>query len=83
MHRLLIAALASAVLTASGPAFAGGEVIETEAARMNALAGGPVSERDAELLQRWGCYSGTPSAICHGNIRKHLPRVHRRAQRKR
>jgi len=37
---------------------------EVEAARANARAGGPVSERDAELLTRYGCLSGTRSAFC-------------------
>jgi len=33
---------------------------EVEHARANARAGGPVSERDAELLDRYGALSGTP-----------------------
>jgi hypothetical protein len=33
---------------------------EVESARANARAGGPVSERDAELLDRYGALSGTP-----------------------
>lgn len=37
---------------------------EVEHARANARAGGPVSERDAELLERYGCLSGTKSAFC-------------------
>lgn len=41
---------------------------EVEAARANARAGGPVSERDAELLGRYGCLSGTRSAFCE-NLR--------------
>jgi hypothetical protein len=40
------------------------EGAELEHARANARAGGPVSERDAELLERWGCSSGTRSAVC-------------------
>jgi hypothetical protein len=53
-------------LVASERAFAGGlgEAGDVEHARMNALAGGPISARDAELLERWGCYSGTRSAFC-------------------
>ena len=52
--RLIIAGLAL-VLLAAGPAAAGGltEAGELEAARANARAGGPVSERDAELLNRY------------------------------
>ena len=41
-----------------------GEAGELEHARANARAGGPVSERDAELLERWGCLSGTRNAFC-------------------
>lgn len=37
---------------------------ELEHARANARAGGPVSERDAELLERYGCLSGTQSEFC-------------------
>jgi hypothetical protein len=79
MHRLLVAALGVAVLTAPGAAFAlGGEAIEVESARMNALAGGPTNARDAELLERYG---GTPSAVCHETYRRHLYHRHRRAYR--
>ena len=82
MHRLLVAALTVAVLTAPGAALAlGGEAIEVESARMNALAGGPTNARDAELLERYGCYSGTPSAVCRGTYRSHLYHRHRRAYR--
>lgn len=38
--------------------------LELEAARANARAGGPVSGRDAELLERYGCLSGTNSDFC-------------------
>lgn len=37
---------------------------EVEAARANARAGGPTNARDAELLQRYGCLSGTRSSFC-------------------
>lgn len=37
---------------------------ELEHARANARAGGPISARDAELLERYGCLSGTRSAFC-------------------
>ncbi len=48
------------------PASAGGlgEAGELEHARANARAGGPFSERDAELLERYGCLSGTCSKFC-------------------
>jgi hypothetical protein len=60
------------MLTSAGPALAlaGGEAAELVAARMNALAGDPVSARDAELLERYGCLSGSRAAICQ-------PRTHR------
>jgi hypothetical protein len=50
----------------SVPASAGGmlEAAELEHARANARAGGPVSERDAEFLERYGCSSGTRSRFC-------------------
>ena len=69
MHRSILAAAAVglAALAASGPAVAlGGEAMDLQAARMNALAGGPISARDAELLERYGCESGTRSAFCQG-----------------
>jgi hypothetical protein len=78
MSRPAIAAVALIAMFASTPAFAlSGEVQETEAARMNALAGGPVSARDAELLQRYGCYSGTRSPYCHGYHARHYYRARR------
>jgi hypothetical protein len=83
MRRLIVAAVGLLALTTPLPAFAiSGEVQETEAARMNALAGGPVSARDAELLQRYGCYSGTPSPYCHGSYPRHYYRAHPRAYRR-
>jgi len=46
---------------------------EVEAARANARAGGPTNARDAELLERYGCLSGTRSSYCqrlsHGDRR--------------
>ncbi len=80
MHRIVIAALGFAALAAPSLVFAmgGGEAGALEHARMNALAGGPTNARDAELLERYGCLSGTPSAFCHGHAyRRHLYRAHR------
>ena len=56
---------------------------EVEAARANARAGGPVSERDAELLERYGCLSGTQSAFCKelGYRNKKAYREERRRKR--
>lgn len=82
MHRLILAAatVGLGVLAASGPAVAlGGEAMEVQAARMNALAGGPTNARDAELLERYGCESGTRSAFCQG---LNHPRRHYRARRR-
>jgi hypothetical protein len=66
MYRLALIAVGLVVLAVPGPAAARGlgEAGELEAARANARAGGPVSERDAELLERYGCLSGTNSAFC-------------------
>ncbi len=85
MHRAISAAafglilgLILIMLVAAGPASAGGltEAGELHAARLNANAGGPVSARDAELLERWGCLSGTRSAFCQ-------PRAYRPYKRRR
>ena len=85
MRRLLlgVGTVGLGVLAASGPAAAlGGEAVEVEAARMNALAGGPTNARDAELLERYGCYSGTNSPVCHPHAyRARWYRGHRRAYR--
>ena len=52
---------------------------EVESARANARAGGPVSERDAELLERWGCLSGTRNPVCdRGNQGRRYYRERRR-----
>ena len=81
MHRLIFAAVTLLALAASGPAVAGGMVgaAEVEHARMNALAGGPTNAYDAELLDRYGCYSGTRSAFCQGLAH---PRRYYRARRR-
>jgi hypothetical protein len=57
-----------------------GDAGELEHARANARAGGPVSERDAELLDRYGCLSGTRSAFCQRQ--KSEKRYYRRAQQR-
>ena len=66
MQRTLIMALGAAALAWSVPVAAAGlgTAIELEAARANARAGGPVSARDAELLERHGCLSGTRNDFC-------------------
>lgn len=88
MTRTLFAlVLGSAAILAvqAGGASAGGlvEAGELEHARANARAGGPVSERDAELLERYGCTSGTNNPVCHQGYSgyryyKHRTHKHRR-----
>jgi hypothetical protein len=56
-----VVALAVGVMTlAVAPGAMADNYFEVEHARANARAGGPVSERDAELLDRYGALSGTP-----------------------
>lgn len=55
---------------------------ELESARANARAGGPVSERDAELLDRYGCLSGTRNAFCEARDRKYYGRKYRARARR-
>ena len=42
-------------------------IFEVEHARANPRAGRPVSESDAELLNRWGALSGTPDWRRHAS----------------
>lgn len=74
MYRILFV---SAVLAGfSVPAMAD-SYWELESARANARAGGPVSERDAELLDRYGCLSGTRNAFCESRERRQTQRSHK------
>lgn len=80
---LVLALGASLAAAAATPALAGlGEAGELEHARANARAGGPISERDAELLERYGCLSGTRNAFCrrleHKSSYRPAPRLKRR-----
>jgi hypothetical protein len=60
-----LAAAGFGMLVALVPASVHADTIwEVENARANARAGGPVSSFDAELLDRWGCLSGSRSAYC-------------------
>ena len=85
MHRAVFAIAGVALLAASGPVAAFGlvEAGELEHARANARAGGPVSERDAELLERYGCLSGTRNAFCQqlDRERRHHHSHRRRIER--
>lgn len=84
MHRILVVAI-GALIGLSLPAGAGGlgTAMELEAARANARAGGPVSSRDAELLERYGCLSGTNNDFCRRLEHRPLPNETRRRWRKR
>ena len=65
MYRVRVAAIGFGVLAALGPTAASADNIwDVENARANARAGGPISAYDAELLERWGCLSGTRNAFC-------------------
>jgi hypothetical protein len=83
MHRLIlaVAAVGLGMLAASGTVAAHGlgEAAAVEHARTNALAGGPTNAYDAELLERYGCLSGTRSAFCE---RLAHPRRDYRARRR-
>lgn len=57
------------IVAAWTPAALAGDLEDTISARANARAGGPVSERDKELLGRYGCESGTRSAYCQSEQR--------------
>lgn len=72
-----------ALLAATAPASAD-SYWEVEAARANARAGGPTNARDAELLDRYGCLSGTRSAFCErqsGEAPRRYRQPSRRSQR--
>ena len=83
MHRLVIATVGLLALAASEEAVARGlgEAAAVEHARMNALAGGPTNAYDAELLERYGCYSGTRSAFCQRLAHPRYYRARRRVYR--
>jgi len=83
MVRLMIT-IGVAAMVAAGPAAAGGlgEAAELEHARANARAGGPISERDAELLERYGCLSGTNSEFCRKLEHRSAPRTYKRRPQK-
>jgi hypothetical protein len=91
--RIIAVALAGAagcgLISQAAPAlaFGLGEAGDLEHARANARAGGPLSEHDAELLERYGCLSGTNHPLCdrlsgrnerqHRNTRKHRHHIER------
>jgi hypothetical protein len=62
-------AVVSLIVAAWTPAALAGDLEDTVSARANARAGGAVSERDKEMLERYGCESGTRSASCQNEQR--------------
>jgi len=83
MHRLILAAagVGFGTLAALATAARADSWWDVGHARMNALAGGPTNAYDAELLGRYGCYSGTRSAFCQAHGRYRYYRHRRRAYR--
>jgi len=79
MRILGLAAIAAAGLAVTVPNVAQADSYwEVEAARANARAGGPTNARDAELLDRYGCLSGTRSAFCERQAYGDAPRTYKR-----
>ena len=85
-----LAAVAALFSIITAPALNAQTYLELEHARANARAGGPVSEYDVEILQRWGATSGTPGwrnsfrqddASTDEPARNHRHREHRRLYR--
>jgi hypothetical protein len=82
MNMARLAALGFAALAVAAPTAVWADSYwEVEAARANARAGGPTNARDAELLDRYGCLSGTRSAFCERQA-GHAPRRYYRASRR-
>ena len=86
MKRMVIGALIIGVSAsaASSPVWAlATEAGELEHARANARAGGPTNDRDAELLERHGCLSGTRSSFCQRLSHRSRYRYENRYDRRR
>lgn len=62
--QIISIAVASSVIALSPVTARAQSYWDLEHARANARAGGPISEQDAELLERYGCLSGTRSTFC-------------------
>jgi hypothetical protein len=79
MRAIIFTIFSIAMFAGAVPASAQGLTAagELEHARANARAGGPISGRDAELLERYGCLSGTRSAFCRRIEHRHAYRGHR------
>lgn len=67
MRFALLAVVPTVAVLAGVPTVANADSYwDVEAARANARAGGPTNAYDAELLERYGCLSGTRSSLCQG-----------------
>jgi hypothetical protein len=65
MHKVVAAAIGFGLLAGLTPVDVRADNIwDVANARANARAGGPTNAHDAELLDRWGCLSGSRSAYC-------------------
>ena len=79
-----LAALGIAGLAVAGPTSVAADTwLEVEHARANARAGGPISEQDAEMLERYGCLSGTRNKFCQRLENGGSERRYRKARRRR
>jgi len=83
MRTLIITLAILGLIAAVKPAMAGLSAAgELAHARADARAGGPISGRDADLLNQYGCLSGTKSAFCRKwDRRRSRPRRIRRPHR--
>ncbi len=82
MRLAALTALSAAAFVMLAPSIASADSYwDVEAARANARAGGPTNERDAELLERYGCLSGTNSAFCQRQARGERPYYYRQPRR--
>lgn len=79
--RLVASGLFAFAGLSATPTFAD-SYFQVEAARARARAGGPVSYQDAELLERYGCLSGTQNAFCE-RLRDRDRRLSREYKRRR
>lgn len=81
MRKIVLTATGMVLLAACAALPARADLLwDVEAARANARAGGPLSSYDKELLDRWGCESGTRDAYCQ-KIR-HGATTYRRPKRR-
>jgi hypothetical protein len=79
-----LAALGIAGLAVAGPTSVAADTwLEVEHARANARAGGPISDSDAELLERYGCLSGTRNKFCQRLEHRGSDRRYRKVRRRR